>query len=166
MTHPAIPTGFHPIRRDRLLQEHVHDSYKIKGKLHEPSVCPTCHAVFHLGRWQWMPEPEGATKHVCPACMRIHDHYPAGYVTLSGPFFVAHRDEIMHLVRNTEKHEREEHPLKRIMGSEEKNGMSVVTTTDIHLARLMGEAIHHAYQGRLEFHYNPEQNLLRVTWTH
>jgi hypothetical protein len=41
-----------------------------------------------------------------------------------------------------------------------------VTTTDIHLARGMGEALHHAYQGELEYHYNPEQNLLRVIWTH
>jgi len=27
------------------------------------------------------------------------------------------------------------------------------------------EALHHAYQGELEFHYNPEQNLLRVNWS-
>ena len=39
-----------------------------------------------------------------------------------------------------------------------------ITTTDIHLARGIGEALHHAYQGELEFHYNPEQNLLRVNW--
>ena len=166
MTHPAIPTGFHPIRRDRLLQEHVHDSYKIKGKLHEPTVCPSCKAVFHQGRWQWMPAPEGAMNHTCPACMRIHDQYPACYVTLSGPFFVERREEIMNLVHNEEKRERAEHPLKRIMGTEEKNGMSVVTTTDIHLARMIGEALHRAYQGELDFHYNPEQNLLRVTWKH
>jgi hypothetical protein len=41
-----------------------------------------------------------------------------------------------------------------------------VTTTDIHLARGMGEALHRAYQGELEYHYNPEQNLLRVIWMH
>jgi hypothetical protein len=39
-----------------------------------------------------------------------------------------------------------------------------VTTTDIHLARGIGDAVHHAYQGALDFHYNPEQNLLRVSW--
>lgn len=162
----SIPAGFHPVRRDRLLQEQVHDSYKIKGKLHEPTICPTCGAVFHQGRWQWMATPpaDGA-KHPCPACMRIEHHYPAGFVTLSGAFLASHRSEIMNLVHNEEKHERGEHPLKRIMGTEEKDGSVLVTTTDIHLARSIGEAVHHAYQGDLEFHYNPEQNLLRVTWT-
>ena len=32
-------------------------------------------------------------------------------------------------------------------------------------ARGIGEAIHHAYQGDLEFHYNPAENLLRVNWS-
>ncbi len=166
MAHPSIPGGFHPIRRDRLLQEHVHDAYQIKGKMHEPAYCPSCGAVYHQGRWQWMAVPEDATKHSCPACMRIHDHFPAGYLTMSGNFFASHRDEIMHLVHNEEKRERAEHPLKRIMDAEDRDGMTTITTTDIHLARMMGEALHRAYQGELEFHYNPEQNLLRVTWKH
>ncbi len=166
MSPRPAPPGFHPIRHDRLIQEQVHDAYKIKGKLHEPTVCPECGAVFHEGRWQWIEPPAGAHRHSCPACLRMHDHYPAGYLTLEGSFFKSHHDEVMHLVQNEEKREREEHPLKRIMETEEQDGRTVVTTTDIHLARLIGEALHHAYQGELEFHYNPEQNLLRVNWTH
>jgi hypothetical protein len=50
------------------------------------------------------------------------------------------------------------------MKIEEKDGATLVTTTDIHLARGIGEAIHDAYQGDLEFHYNPDEYLLRVTW--
>jgi hypothetical protein len=42
---------------------------------------------------------------------------------------------------------------------------TVVTTTDIHLAHGIGEALHHAYQGELEFHYNSDQNLMRVNWS-
>ena len=45
-----------------------------------------------------------------------------------------------------------------------EDGSTVVTTTDPHLARALDEAVHHAYRGKLEFHYNPEQNLLRVHW--
>jgi NMD protein affecting ribosome stability and mRNA decay len=164
MNASAIPPGFHPIRHDRLIQEQVHDSYQIKGKLHEPTVCPQCGAVFHQGRWQWSKVPADAHQHTCPACQRMHDHYPAGFVTLHGSFFASNREEIMHLVHNEEKREREEHPLKRIMDMEDKDGATLVTTTDIHLARRLGEALHHAYQGELEFHYNPEQNLLRVSW--
>lgn len=167
MSHSASTTGFHQIHRhDGIFQEHVHDAYKLKKKLPEPTVCPECGAVFHAGRWQWMPAPAGAHQETCSACHRIHDHYPAGYLAMQGVFFLAHREEIMNLVHNEEKRERSEHPLKRIMAIEEKDGMTLVTTTDIHLARGIGEALHHAYQGELNYHYNPEENLLRVSWAH
>lgn len=159
-------TGFHLIRHDRLWQEQEHDAYKARGKWPEPSVCSQCGAVFHHGHWQWLKIPEGAHAVTCPACHRIHDHFPAGYLTLKGGFFKGHREEIMNLVHNEEKRERTEHPLKRIMAEEMKGDEMLVTTTDIHLARGIGEALHHAYQGDLEYHYNPEQNLLRVEWEH
>lgn len=167
MSHAAITPGFkHITPHDNIFQERVHDAYKLKGKLHEPTVCPGCGAVFHEGRWQWKSAPAGAHQEMCSACHRIHDHYPAGYLTLQGVFFLSHRDEIMNVVHNVEKRERAEHPLKRIMGVEEKGGITLVTTTDIHLVRSMGEALHHAYKGELKYHYNPEENLLRVNWTH
>jgi len=165
MSHEAISGGFRRIKRhDGIFKEYVHDAYKAKGKLPEPAVCMQCGAVFHAGRWQWSPAPPNAHRDICPACHRIRDHYPAGFLTIKGEFFSAHRDEIMHLMHNHELHERAEHPLKRIMAVEEKDGATLVTTTDIHLARGIGEALHHAYHGELEFHYNPEQNLLRVSW--
>lgn len=167
MSHATIPKGFRKIQRhDGIFQEQAHDAYKAKSKPLEPTVCSQCGAVFHAGRWQWSKAPENAHKATCPACHRIHDQYPAGFLTLKGGFFQSHRDEIMHLVHNHEKYERAEHPLKRIIAVEEKDGATLVTTTDIHLARGMGEALHRAYQGELQFHYNPEQNLLRVSWTH
>lgn len=165
MIHQSPPAGFHAIRRDRLLQEAVHDSYKSKGKLPEPSICADCGAVFHGGRWQWLPKPKDAHQTLCPACHRMHDHFPAGYVSLSGNFFPAHEQEILQLVRHREAQEKTEHPLQRIMAIEKTEHGTMVTTTDIHLARGIGEAVHYAYQGELEFHYNPDQNLLRVNWS-
>jgi NMD protein affecting ribosome stability and mRNA decay len=167
MSYTTSGSGFGRItRHDNLFHERVHDAYKAKGKLHEPSVCSQCGAVFHEGRWQWLPVPADAHQETCPACHRIHDHFPAGFLSMKGEFFQSHRDEIMHLVRHHEQRERQEHPLQRIMAVEEKPGETLVTTTDIHLARDIGEALHHAYRGELEFHYNPEQNLLRVHWEH
>lgn len=165
MTNLSHPAGFHPIRRDRLLQEAVHDSYKSKGKLPEPTVCPDCGAVFHAGHWQWLAKPKDAHQTSCPACHRTHDHFPAGYVSLGGDFFATHEQEILHLVQHHATQEKAEHPLQRIMAIEKTEHGTVVTTTDIHLARGLGDALHHAYQGELEFHYNPEQNLLRVHWS-
>ena len=40
----------------------------------------------------------------------------------------------------------------------------LVTTTGVHLARRLGEALEDAYKGVLEYHYNKEQQLLRVAW--
>lgn len=158
--------GFHQIRHDRMWQEEIHDAYKAKGKLHEPSMCPKCGAVFHQGRWQWMKAPEGAHASTCPACLRVSDHFPAGFLRIHGDFLRDHRDEVMNLVFNIEKREKAEHPLKRIMEIDEEGGEVMVTTTDINLARNIGDALHHAYKGDLEYHYNSEQNLLRVDWLH
>lgn len=165
MTGPVnFRAGFRPVRRDKLIQERVHDAYKTWGKLPEPTVCPDCGAVHHKGRWQWLPRPDGAHEQPCPACHRIRDRFPAGYVTLAGDFLARHRDEILHLVRNHGQKAQTEHPLERIIAVEERDGGVLVTTTDIHLARSIGEALESAYQGTLEFHYNEGENLLRVHW--
>lgn len=161
-----LQAGFRPVRHDRLLQEREHDAYKIKGKLHEPSICLHCGAVFHQGRWQWGHASADALAVTCPACHRLHDHFPAGFVTLKGSFFQEHRQEIMNLVHNEEKREKAEHPLKRIMAIKESEENVLVTTTDIYLARSIGDALQHAYKGKLEYHYNEGQNLLRVEWAH
>jgi NMD protein affecting ribosome stability and mRNA decay len=156
--------GFQPVRRDRMVQETRHDAYQAKHKLSEPTVCPQCGAVFHEGRWQWLSRPEQAHEEMCPACHRIKDDYPAGFVSVGGSFFRDNRDELLNLVKNEEARAKAEHPLKRIMKIEDADDGILVTTTDIHLARGIGEALHHAYQGELEFHYNEQENLLRVVW--
>lgn len=166
MTSSAIPPGFHPIRHDRLLQERIHDAYQARAKPPEPTICPQCHAVFHNGRWDWRKLPEQAHSALCPACRRINDNYPAGFVTLEGDFFETHRGEIMRLVLHEEQRAQSEHPLQRIMGVDNRNHGVVIHTTDIHLARALGEAVRRAYQGELDFHYNPEEALLRVHWRH
>ena len=134
-------TDFHPVRRDRLVQETRHDTYKAKHKLPEPTVCPQCGAVFHDGRWQWLVKPAQAHEEMCPACHRIHDDYPAGYVSVNGPFFKDHREELLHLARNEEAHAKAEHPLKRIMEVKDESGRTVVTFTESHLTHGIGEAL-------------------------
>jgi hypothetical protein len=51
------------------------------------------------------------------------------------------------------------------MGSEEQPDGLLFTFTDAHLARGIGEALHHAYQGELEYAYAKEDIMLRVTWS-
>lgn len=161
--HPA-PPGFHPIRHDRLLQEQIHDSYLARNKPAEPTRCPDCGLVFSHGRWQHGEAPANAASLPCPACQRIHDDYPAGFVTLSGAFFLHHREEILQRIAHVAERAALEHPLQRLMKTETLADHSCLTTTDIHLARALGEAVHDAYAGHLDFHYNPQRYQLRVHW--
>ena len=151
-------------RQDRLLHERVHDPYKSKSKLPEPTVCPACGLVYADGRWQQGEKPEHSHETLCPACHRIQDKMPAGYLTLKGEFFEAHKEEILSLVRHTEEKARREHPIERIMDCEAREEGMLVTFTDAHLARGAGEAIHHAFKGELDFHYNEEDVVVRVGW--
>jgi NMD protein affecting ribosome stability and mRNA decay len=152
-------------RQDRRMRELVHDPYMSKRKLPEPTRCPGCGAVFHEGRWAWADQPERAHEELCPACRRMEEHVPAGFLTLSGAFLREHREEILNLVRNVESREKANHPLKRIMGLEEQEGSLLITFTDPHLARGTGEAVEDAYQGELDYTYSPDEYMLRVTWS-
>jgi len=147
-----------------LQREFVHDSYKLRKKLPEPTVCSRCGAVFHKGHWSWAARPARAHEVICPACHRIADRYPAGVLNLSGPFLTSHRREVLNAVRHQEREAKKEHPLCRIMGIEESDGQVEITTTDTHLPRRIGEALWHAYHGKLDLHYAEDARLLRVFW--
>ena len=153
-------------RMDRLIHERVHDPYKTKGKLREPTVCPVCNAVFKEGRWRWADSwPIDAHQRTCQACHRINDGYPAGIILVNGSFASTHKAEILNLTRHLEQQERLEHPLHRIMQIEEKPDSIVIKTTDIHLARSIGEALRHAYKGDLELRYTEESYSIGVKWS-
>jgi hypothetical protein len=102
---------------------------------------------------------------LCPACQRVKDRVPAAFLTIGGSFFAEHHDEIVNLIHNYEQRERAEHPLKRIMASESQDEGTVFTFTDAHLARGIGEALHSAYEGELDYQYTKEDIMLRVTWS-
>ena len=149
----------------RNLRELEHDPYHARKKFSEPTACPDCGAIYRDGHWQWGQAVAGAEQHRCPACQRIHDRCPAGFLSISGGFFGEHEDEIRHLIRNVEQREKSSHALKRIIAIEEQpDGGLLATFTDPHLARAVGEALHSAYQGDLDYHYQEGEFLLRVSW--
>jgi len=154
-----------PKRFDRQLAEEHKDPYRAKAKLPEPTVCPQCGLVFHDGHWQQATRPSQAHETLCPACHRTNDSFPAGYVTLESDFVKQHHDELVKLARTTEEREKSEHPLQRIMEIHEEGNKITITTTDIHVARRIGEAIHRAYEGNLDVNYGPEDYIVRVKWS-
>lgn len=153
------------IRRDQGVdQRYDDDPYRSGHKPPEPTVCHDCKAVFCDGRWTWAEPPDDAYEQLCPACQRIQDRFPAGYVTIKGEFFEEHRDEIMNLIENHGSREKEMRPLQRIMAIDEKREGIEVTTTDSHLARGIAEALHSAYKGDLKLRYSRDENLVRASW--
>jgi hypothetical protein len=89
---------------------------------------------------------------------------PAGILTLTGEFHLEHRAEILGLIRHTEEREAKQHPLKRIMRISESGDEVEITTCEAGLARALGNAIHHAYSGELDYHYPDGAGVLRVHW--
>jgi NMD protein affecting ribosome stability and mRNA decay len=141
------------------------DPYLAHGKIKGSARCPDCGAVSFRGRWSWRAAPATAKEHRCPACQRVHDRVPAAYLTLRGAFVRSHEKEIMGLVRNVESRERKEHALKRLMDTERRKDDIVLTFTDAHLARAVGEALHHAHHGKLVLEYTKQDVMLRAFWT-
>ena len=153
-------------RRDRLLQEHIHDPYKTRSKPIEPVVCPICKAVFKHGRWQWADRgPVDSEQVMCEACRRTRDNYPAGLVILSGAFVTLHKAEILNLIRHVEESENAEHPLNRIMEIDDQPDSIRITTADVHLPHRIGDALSHIYRGELTIHYDEEGYFVQVNWS-
>jgi hypothetical protein len=86
---------------------------------------------------------------------------------LTGDFVTKQRDEVLGLARNEEARVKAEHPLARIIKIEDQAetpaGM-IITTTDPHLARRIGEGLHHAHHGSINYRYEEDEDMLRANW--
>lgn len=151
-------------RKDRLIKERRHDTYQERGKWSEPTVCARCGALYVNGRWSWQKAPEMANKTLCPACRRIADNCPVGYVDIKGTFFEEHHTEIINLILNVEAREKSEHPLERIISITGTPEQTLVTITGIHIARKIGDALSQAYKGELSIQYADAEETVRVSW--
>ena len=151
-------------RNDRLIKERRKDTYKNISTIPEHAVCKTCGATFLNGHWTWKEREQHFYETICPACKRTEDNYPAGLIEIKGKFYNEHSDEISNLIKNTEKLEKNERPLERIISIRKEIGHIIVTTTGIHIARRIGEALKRSYQGLFSFQYGEGDKSIRVVW--
>jgi hypothetical protein len=71
---------------------------------------------------------------------------------------------MLNLIHNEEKDEKGERPLERIMEITEEEEQTLITTTGIHIARRIGEAVSRAYKGDLSFNYGDGEKSIRMSW--
>jgi hypothetical protein len=152
-------------RKDRLLKQKNNDVYYEKSKNAESTICTKCRSLYLKGRWTWEKPVKDTHESTCPACRRIADNYPAGTIELSGSFFAEHHSEIMNLIHNTEQQEKQAHALERIMHTKSGHNQTTITTTGIHLARRIGEALSRSYKGNYSFQYLDAEKGIRVQWS-
>lgn len=153
-----------PARWNPFLSERTPDPYKQPKASPPAATCPVCHAVYFRGHWQRRAGPSGAASLVCSACQRMADGIAAGRVTLGGSFEAEHRKEIHALVRHRAKSMEAAHPMERLMTIEASDQGTVITTTGVHLARDIGNAVHQAYRGELKINYQNAETEFRVDW--
>lgn len=151
-----------PPRRDRMILDESQDPTRRTRHLVDPVVCPGCGATYIEGRWTWRHGPIDAKRLLCPACERTRDDYAAGFVSLRGAFALEHAEELIRTVRNVERREKAEHPIKRIIRAEERTDEVLISTTEPHLAQSIGRALRDAYKGSLDFDY--QEDIVRVYW--
>jgi NMD protein affecting ribosome stability and mRNA decay len=135
-----------------------------KGKAAGAVKCTECGVVQHAGRWYWGAPPLAELRAgICPACQRKRERYPAGTLQLH-PGFLAHKKEVLQLIRNVERAEKAEHPLERLMEVEETDGHLVVSTTGIHIARQIAHRLARRFHQKARIRYAKQEDLIHVEW--
>lgn len=162
--HPPASHSVHLSSHLRAYEPLDPDAYRCDHKLAEGTACPQCHASVHDGSWQWLEAAPGGAFATCPACRRIHDGFPAGYVSVEGEFFDRHRVELLNMVQNHVKRATAEHPLRRLMRTDDTPEGVMLTTTDTDLAREIGVALEATYGGTANYSLENEREMLRVHW--
>ncbi len=149
----------------------VEDPYEL-AEGQEAAVCHQCHALYHSKRWsfdeklyQRLAGTPKIREVVCPTCRKIKDHYPEGYLTVSGEFFVEHKEEIVKLLEKEASRVAGRNVMDRIiqMVPEGKDRLVVETTTE-KMAQHLGRTVYKAYKGDLNFRWSETNRFVRVYW--
>jgi hypothetical protein len=136
----------------------------VEPKFPDPVACPECGASYRNGRWTWAGADDDMLKLKCPACRRTEANYPAGELTLTGPFLREHRADVLNIVMTREARARRDYPMQRLIEVFDVPGGVRVTTTDGSLARSLALAIHEACKGELDLRFEKDPAFVRAAW--
>jgi len=134
---------------------------------HEPqgsAACSECGILFVAKGGVQNSLQDAQEGVVCPACTRIANRYPAGYVEAKGAFLKKLLDEVLQLIRETAVQASKKYPMERIMEVVHDDEGIIITTTGIIIARKIGEALSRAYKGNLRMQSADDEEFIRVFW--
>ena len=129
-----------------------------------PGMCRKCGSLLYQGGWRTRDSTVESNDYNCPACASTHDRPPAGHAHLRGTFLHNNRRQIIDLARHVESREMHEAPMKKILSILDTGDELQIATADMHLAWSIGDAIQHAWQGKLDYSYSLANNTLQVNW--
>lgn len=160
MSGKSTKSGQQPANRPRGVTSR-HDAPYERGPSPKGNViCDGCGIYFRGGRWIAGVPPLGdESTGLCPACRRVRDGDPAG--TVHVPRLGDLTAEVRRMIQNAENAEREEHPLERLMAVEAEADGLRITTTGVHLARRIANALERRLHRQGHFRYaDGEQDLM------
>jgi hypothetical protein len=139
-----------------------------------PDVCQSCGAVFVKRHWivagtlraRVLTRKAAIIRTTCDACRMVADGTHRGELRISGDFFVEHRGDVEHLLKNEVARGLADNPLSRIVRwTPVGSGELTVTTTTENLAQKLGRALNKAFQGTVHYEFSHENKFAHVTWT-
>ena len=87
-----------------------------------------------------------------------------GIVDVRGGFYLAHRDEILHLIEITVESVRSSHPFERILAKESDGDGLILEVTSAKLAERLGRTLNRVYGGHTEYAMMHDTGQARVFW--
>ena len=139
-----------------------------------PDVCETCGAVFIKKHWvvpgtlraRAVARTGAVMRTTCDACRMVADGTYRGELRITGPFFVEHRDEVEHLLKNEVARGLADNPLARIVRwmPGRPDELTVTTTTE-NLVQRLGRSLKKAFHGTVHYEFSHENKFAHVTWT-
>jgi hypothetical protein len=93
--------------------------------------------------------------------MRVEGRYPAGTIRIHD-VAAGERAEVRRMIANVLEREREEHPLERVMDVVDEDANLVVTTTGLHAARCVADALKRRYKDGVTIRYGAGPRLVTV----
>jgi len=150
----------------------LRDPYIPRKGFPEPTICPTCNAVYHHKHWHFDPKLLDEAKknknvkyHKCPADRKIEDKYAMGKVFLSGSFVTEHTEELINIIKSEERRAKENNPLDRLIFIDKRDGGIYAETTSDALAMRIGHHIKESFKGGKEdFNFRSGDKFVEVFW--